>query len=306
MRWEALTPENAVAKLRVASEHAISDFKLKYDTRSDPTKFFEIAKDVCAFANHLGGTIVVGAHEDKGTRKGLIAKFEELKDPSPGELVKDIERAIRLYCTPLPSANAIVISLSDAQVTEILNRASTSASIVAINVEPGFNTPYGCRSCSETCKQCKDAGHVCTCSGKEIADAYRFPIRFIEGTRFLRPDELAKTMNVAERRALFELQPLHEEEKIITVWFNAGDNKRSVFRPCRIVALDPSLMFCTLELAYKKTEDTPHTYRAEVPLTFVRATWQSSDGWHVAIEGVAFETTSRGGHAGFMPSGGIR
>jgi predicted HTH transcriptional regulator len=69
MKWEPINPENVGAKLSKASEHAISDFKTTYDT-NDPTKSFEIAKDVCAFANHLGGTMLVGVREGSRDRKG--------------------------------------------------------------------------------------------------------------------------------------------------------------------------------------------------------------------------------------------
>jgi hypothetical protein len=305
MRWEPITPDNVVVRLSVASQHAISDFKATYDVAADPTKSFEIAKDVCAFTNHLGGSIIVGAHEGTGARKGMIGKFEELKKPNPGELVKAIERAVRLYCAPLPSVNAIIIPLEVAQVEKILGRSGEPATtIVAINVDPGLNTPYGCRACSDECKECKTASQPCSCKGKEIGDAYRFPIRVIEGARFLRPEELGKFMNVAERRAMLDLLRLADEPKI-TVWFNPGNATRGVSRPCKIVNLDMSLMACTLELLYTRDKDEPNPYRADIPLLFVRATWRSQEGWNVAVDGIAFEMDGRAKRLGFYPPGGI-
>jgi hypothetical protein len=113
----------------------------------------------------------------------MLGKFEELKARTPGDLVKAIDRAVRLYCAPLPSVNAITIPLDATQVEQILGRSGEPATtIVAINVEPGLNTPYGCRSCSDECKACKDQGAECSCKGKEIG-------------------ELAKMMNVSERQA---------------------------------------------------------------------------------------------------------
>src|SRR5687767_5958247 len=134
MRWEAITQDNAVARLSVASEQATFDLKARYDTKADPTKSFEIAKDICAFANHLGGTILVGAHEAKGGQRGRIAKFEPLTEPSPGELVTEVTRVIGLYCRPVPIVVPIPISLDDAQVSEILSRPDKATVVVAINV----------------------------------------------------------------------------------------------------------------------------------------------------------------------------
>lgn len=305
MRWEPITPENAVAKLSVASEHAICDFKARYDTRTDPTKAFEIAKDVCAFANHLGGTVLVGVWEGKGLRKGRISRFEELQTPSPGELVKDVERALGLYCRPVPVADAIPISLDESQVEAILGQPGQATTVVAINVSPSLSVPIGCLACARTCKHCEDTGALCSCNGKELPDAWRFPIRRIEGTYFLRPEELAKTMNVAERRALLDLQAIENEPRI-TVWFNTGDGRRGVSRPCKIAALDPDLMICTLELTHSPRPDGSFP-QAHIPLTFVRATWRGLEGWNVAIDGVAFEQQAHPLYReDFMPPGGIR
>ncbi len=86
-----------------------------------------------------------------------------------------IERALRVNCAPQPTANAIMIPLDAAQVEAILSRPGQPATtIVAINVEPGLNTPYGCRSCSDECETRERAGTACSCKGKEVGDSYRF------------------------------------------------------------------------------------------------------------------------------------
>jgi hypothetical protein len=301
MRWEAITPENAVAKLSGASEHAISDFKLKYDTK-DPAKAFEIAKDVCAFSNHLGGTIIVGAQEGKSEQRGRIAALVPLTDPSPGELVTAVDRAVKLYCLPVPLVNAQEIMLDDAQAKRILGRDNPATSIVAINVQPALNTPIGCLACSDDCKECRSNGVACSCKGKQVDHAYRFPIRTIESVRYLRPDELARTMNATERRALLELQAIEREPRI-TVWFNRGNGTRSAPRPCKIEKLDAELMICTLT-DLQPGADAKDAKTVEIPLIFVRATWRTSAGWNVAIEGSAFEFTNR--REGYFPPGGFR
>jgi hypothetical protein len=109
---------------------------------------------------------------------------------------------VRLYCLPVPLVDAIEIPLEASEVAQILGRSAAATSVVAINVPPMLNTPVGCLSCSDECAQCENASQACASKGKAIADAFRFPIRTIETTRFLRPDELARTMNVTERRAI--------------------------------------------------------------------------------------------------------
>jgi hypothetical protein len=304
MRWEPITIENVVDKLTGASEHAISDFKLTYDTKNDQTKAFEIAKDVCAFANHLGGTIIVGAQEGKGDQRGRIAALVPLTDPSPGELVTAIDRAVKLYCLPVPLVNAQEITLDDTQATRILRRASPATSIVAINVQPALNTPIGCLTCCDQCTECKASGVTCSCKGKQIDHAYRFPIRTIESARYLRPDELAKTMNVTERRALLELQAI-EGELTITVWFNRGGDSKTAPRLCQIEKLDPELLICVLGDRATGGGGSHDVKSVEIPLTFVRATWRTSAGWNVSIDGMAFEYVVNK-REGYSPPGGFR
>jgi hypothetical protein len=297
VRWEPTILENAVPKLSTASEHAILDFKSRYDFLGDKTKSFEIAKDICAFANHLGGTIIVGAQEGTGAKRGRIAAFVPMTNPGPGELVKEVDRVIRNYCLPVPIANAVTIELDAAQVEVILGRPADAATIVAINVEPTLTVPIGCLSCVEHSRACKQAGTTCSCAGNVVPDAWRFPIRAIEGTDLLRPDQIARRMNIAERRALLDLRALEGENKIL-VWFNSGTDFQRQPIDCRITKIDPSLMVCVLELVH--LNDAP---KAEVPLTFVRAVWTSSAGWNVAIDGSAFDGAGAQ-RQGFRPQGG--
>lgn len=39
---------------------------IDYKGDADPAEWWELAKDIAAFANHLGGVIVVGAYEPDG------------------------------------------------------------------------------------------------------------------------------------------------------------------------------------------------------------------------------------------------
>jgi hypothetical protein len=286
MNWSPLTPTNAVEVLKVACEHAIFDFKQRYDT-ADATVPFEIAKDATAFANHLGGTLAVGVIEGSGDRRGRAAQFVALTAPTPGTLIAAIDRAVKLYYLPVPIVDAEEIQLTAEQVAAILDRPGAATSIVAVNVRPSLNTPIGCA--------------VCDKNGTKIDHAWRFPVRAIESVRFLRPEEIVMSMNVEERKALLQLQQLTGEAKL-TVWFDTKAGTRGVSRPCRVVSLDPSIMICTLQMITGDNEKAV----AEIPLTFVRACWRSTDGWNVAIDGIAFEMDGRGHRERYYPPGGLR
>jgi Putative DNA-binding domain len=291
MRWEPITPANAADKLAGSHEHGLLDFKLTYDL-TDKTKRYEIAKDVSAFANHFGGSIVVGAKE----QRGRIAFFQDVANA--GDLVKEIGTAIKLACLPVPIADANVIRFEADQVEVILGRPSPATSIVVINVPAALNAPIGCLDCSDACKACKASGVTCSCEGVAIADAWRFPVRLIEGTRFLRPDEIARVMNAAERRALLDLQPLVGTE--IFVWFNGGGTLLTMARKCILRKLEPEISVCVLgTVGGEKYGET------EIPLAFVRATWRSGKGWNVAIDGSAFGPDGRLGYTGFAPQGSL-
>jgi len=133
---------NAVATLLSAHEKAILDFKEEYDladlTKNDTR--FEIAKDMAAFANHIGGTILVGAIENRAT--GRVGAFKNVN--APPYLVKAIDRA-GVFCLPHPIATHEQIELDIADQNAILRRSDSVGRItlVAINVRPYLNGPVG-------------------------------------------------------------------------------------------------------------------------------------------------------------------
>jgi hypothetical protein len=109
-------------------------------------------------------------------------------------------------------------------------------------------------------------------------------------------------MNAIERRALLELQAI-ESEPTITVWFNRGSGTKTAPRLCQIERLDPRLMICVLG-DRAPGGGTRDTQSVEIPLTFVRATWRTSAGWNVPIDGMAFEYVVDK-REGYFPPGGF-
>jgi predicted HTH transcriptional regulator len=67
-------------------------------TTPDPTNAFELAKDVAAFANHLGGELLVGANEVDG----VVGEYEGLPLPLANTLREQYSKAVKRRCLPRP------------------------------------------------------------------------------------------------------------------------------------------------------------------------------------------------------------
>jgi hypothetical protein len=99
-----------------------------------------------------------------------------------------------------------------------------------------------------------------------------------------------------------ELQAI-ETEPTITVWFNRGPAKSTAPRPCQIERLDPQLMIVVIG-DRQEGGSARDVKSVEIPLIFVRATWRTSTGWNVSIDGMAFEYVVNK-REGYVPPGGF-
>ncbi len=97
------------------SEHL--DFKRQPWGASDDDKN-ELLRDVAQFANHLGGSIIIGAEEGEG---GRLARFVSIEDP------ETVILRVRNTCYDRLSPRVVVVALT-------LNNAESS--IVVVNVQP--------------------------------------------------------------------------------------------------------------------------------------------------------------------------
>lgn len=281
MDWQQVTPSTLVSFLGVAHEKTTLDLKATYD-RALPARY-EQAKDLAAFANVLGGTLVVGAIEGKGPDKGRPIAFKSV--PDVPYLTDELTEAVRL-CFPPPVVLHHRITLTAAEQATLLDRpVSEDASLLIVNVQASLVSPIGCLGC--------DA------NGKKIDDHYRFPIRTVEGTRYLRPEELPFHMNSHERRTLLQLRQV-PGDTMIFVWGRKLDGSVTPER-CTLVSLDPERLVMRIN---RRDGRFPE---AEVPLAMVRTVWKGEETWEIAIEGTVFKPhASKNQVYGFMPLGGCR
>jgi hypothetical protein len=258
----------SVEQLVARFENSTLDYKAKYDLSNKATRC-EIAKDVAAFANAFGGSIVVGVIE----AAGKLVKLESVPDLS--KLKEEVATALQLHCVPLtpgPEEHEIWVSPVDA--LRLLAPGSApppdDVRLVTLNVRPDSRGPIGV-------KQLGPSGNI-------LPDVFRFPLRVTDQTRFLDPTELPMWMNSHERRIaiqlrqvpigapirVFQIRPAHtvHDPDWCMVHFQGVDEAAIVARFLMDSARGP----------------------AHVPLPMISAVWQEprDKSWTLKIDGTIF------------------
>jgi hypothetical protein len=103
-----------------AIERVVMDWKVKSANLS-----FEKAKDIAAFANHLGGCILIGVAEDKGQ----LVKYVGMPPNEAGKVRDDYSKAVVQRCQPPPNVDF----------EEYKDPHDSTKRIVAINIWPSLN-----------------------------------------------------------------------------------------------------------------------------------------------------------------------
>ncbi len=115
---------------RVASDRRRGDRGTRLQGAREEETHFHVAKDVAAFANHLGGSIVLGALESGGVPDSVPTH-----DAGAGEAAGDAHsQAVRDRCRPAP-------------VFTFQRYSSDGGIVLVINVEPSIDglVSVGCR-----------------------------------------------------------------------------------------------------------------------------------------------------------------
>jgi hypothetical protein len=283
--WIPWSQSNALSLAANAHEKTVLDLKTRYDL-ANLTSAFELAKDMAAFANALGGTVLVGASEHSdllGRKTGRIEAFVPNIDDQT--LIKAATTAARDLCQPPITVEPEVIKLAVSEQASVVRRPlSQDATLVALNVHPLVASPC--------------AAAACDAAGVRIANAYRFPLRFLEGTKWLKPEELAFHMNSHERRIYLLLAQMPRDQQI-QVW-DKGQGALGAKRLAKLVDVDAERMIVKLEFA-----GSDYKVVAHVPLVFVTAVWlDEKDVSNIDVRG-AFNVVRHNGGPPFVPFGSV-
>lgn len=226
------------------------DFKLRADRRAHA----EHAKDLAAFANALGGVVLVGAAHDDHT--GVLT-YPGLQNQSVGEVKETYDKAAAM-CSPRPWLDAVPVT------------APCGAQLVAVNVEPQIHQIIAAPAGPKT-----GADH-----------AWKFPLRVGAETDFLRPEELPMYMDRDVRRAYLLLMKIPEAARASVVCSSHRPNNTQyggpaftvVETPCVLGA--PSLESNAVPVALLGGDD------CRVPLRDILDVWEEGPGtWRVRVHG---------------------
>lgn len=169
-------------QIGAAIERAVMDWKAK------PAKFsFEKAKDVAAFANHLGGCILIGAAE----RDGQLAAYVGMTLDEAGAVRDDYSKAVAQRCQPPPTVDF----------EEYEDPQDSAKRIVAVNVWPSLNL-IGVKI--ETDKTREGFG----------GPAFVYPVRSGTDATYLHPVQLPMYITAQVRRIAVMLARIPDGAKV--------------------------------------------------------------------------------------------
>ena len=239
----------------IEDETALNDALTNYETPTldfkrtvDPADHLKLARHIAAFANGVGGTILVGVDE---ARSGNPPRVTGLDAMTAKNIALAFDQAVKDRCSPLPFVTTILIDSHDSKV-------------VAVNVQPLL-------------------GIV----GVKIPDqklpsqaSWIFPARSGAQTIFLNPEQVG--MHTPKmRHAIISLSriPLKANvSRIRETNRNNGDNDR---RNCNFGGISESEnVFLVEELNTHKLDMTQIRY----PIDLVRSVYMSNEGWEIVIE----------------------
>jgi hypothetical protein len=205
MRFEPLTEGMSLPAIGSGAEQALWDLK-----QGLSTKPYHLAKDVAAFANHYGGTLLIGAEEEHEQ----VKQYHPMTIDTLRAAEAAFHSAVTLLCSPKPQLNYARFE-------------KDSGWVLAVNVWPSIATIIGVKVLAD--KQRCGYG----------ADAYVFPVRIVNHSDTITPAEFPMHMLPALRRTLLLLYAI-PTRALITLFTpspsgnSAFDNSTNGYRLSRI------------------------------------------------------------------------
>ena len=247
MRYEPVRAAADLEGLARSTEGRSLDFK----ERVDPKQWWELAKDIAAFANHVGGTILVGASE---LANGTAVLFG-VTSADAIELAREYENAAKDKCKPRPLVGIDQIPLENGKV------------VVAINVEPFPLALVGAMF------------YAPDRNGKpQTCDAWRFAVRVGKHNVPLQPDQIAMFMEPKTRRMVTLLEGIPEtmRARVLLVYVPRAQGNAHPL-PIEFIGVQ------TMQNVFAFTEERGGVRRTHrVPLDDVEAVWEGKPGeWQI-------------------------
>jgi len=199
--YKPLTKPGELPKLDADIEREVMDWKAPGAVGGTP---FHKAKDVAAFANHLGGVLLVGACEGKG---GKLSKYEWMDAKTAQQIADEFSRAIEQKCDPVPNIDPAPLESED----------QPGKVALAINVAPSLRL-IGVKAQLDSKVEGWDSNDK----------AYVYPMRTGTTTRFLRASELPMYMTPQTRRAAILLSQIPKDARVRII-YKRGTSEPELF-----------------------------------------------------------------------------
>lgn len=238
-----------------------------------PKEWWELSKDVAALANHVGGTLIVGAQEPE---PGNAPKYHGISRIDAEKFARAYEQAVMEHCRPRPIARPVPVDLPGGQ------------QVLAVNVEPFPDQPVGTRFPSVDQK-----------GQPKPSTAWQFPVRVGRDIMMLTPDQLPLLTNARVRRIVILLEQIPQPLKYgraVLVWRNPSNSTTTAPVETPLMALSVSAFenLLTTELVM----DTAVS-KLWIPLDDVETVWRgANDSWFIRVLG--FIATSGGRVVGYL------
>ncbi len=201
-------PLKALPDPGAAFERAVLDLKGSYSDEHS----FHLAKDVAAFANHLGGTVLVGAWEENGR----VGRYNGLTESDFSETQERISKAVRDRCSPRPYFDFSRFNLDSARY------------VLAVEVPPHIDVPVAVKTKAD--KNTDGYG----------GEAWTYPVRTGSHSAFLLPEQLAMLSVPQVRRAQVLLSQIRAVESVVVTIVTNSQGGIHTWQDARVHSVDVS------------------------------------------------------------------
>lgn len=227
----------------VACEKTTLDFKKELTADA-----FEAAKDVAAFANAAGGTLLIGAQ----AQGEVVAKYFPMTSDKASAAQRFYEQSVRDRCRPGP-------------LTRIEHLPHEGGVVLAINVQPSLGQPVGV--------EFKKTGNA---QGDWPQGVYLYPVRVGSHTRPILPEQMTMFVDAKFRRNVLALRGA-EGQRIVLFGFTQSGNWLDSFQIVEVNEVDNSVNL--------QCEDDGKKVDVSLPIDKLQSVWRDGHGLKAGIHG---------------------
>lgn len=214
---------------------------------------FEAAKDIAAFANAEGGSLLIG-----GVGKDQLVRYEPLSEENARAAMRVHEEAVRDRCQPPPQFSVVGIPMDG------------GGSLVAVNVWPFLGQLVGVRLKRDEVR--------CGTAGSQLDGAIWLPLRVGTHTRSITPEQIPMFIDAHSRRIAISLsQAVGQRVVLIATRYK----EKGVWGEVAVVRTVDSLND-TVTLTVGQNSN----YQVSLPFKLIEAVCRTGDQWQVYVRGV--------------------